>query len=101
MVSAATHTPLLPISQFVISMEDIDISDTPVNTLGFFGKCVANPVPSPFGPIVGRVFSMGCQFTEGNPATFEFFGGYGAGSHATFVPRATGSLYIQRPWQSF
>jgi hypothetical protein len=43
---------------------------------------------------------MGCQFADGNPVSFEFFGGYIAGSHATFVPHATGELYIQRPWQS-
>lgn len=97
-----SHTVVSTISEFIISVEDIDISDdSPDNTLGFFGKCVATPVASPFGPLVGRIFSIGCQFKEGNPATFQFLGGYGAGSHATFVPVATGELSIKRPWQSF
>ncbi len=44
---------------------------------------------------------MGCQFTQRDPASFAFFGGYVAGSHATFVPAATGKLVIRAPWQSF
>ena len=96
-----THTEMFPVSEFMVAVEDIDVGDTPSNTLAFFCRVIANPVLSPFGVIVGRVCSMGCQFTEGNPASFEFIGGYVAGSHATFVPSATGELYIQRPWQSF
>ena len=96
------HNPVATIAEFIISVEDIEISDCPPDhTLGFFGTCVATPTMSPFGPLVGRVFSVGCQFQEGDPARFEFLGGYGAGSHATFVPLAEGELSIQRPWHSF
>ena len=67
----------------------------PKPTLGLLGRVVSNPIPSPFGAIVGRTaFSSAAFDGQGDDVTRYLLGISSAGSHATFVREAKGMLHF-------
>ncbi len=87
-----------PISLIYTQVDDIKVAG---GAIAFAGSVISNPVPSPFGVIVGKPMVIGGAFDQTGPsARFEFFGGMVAGSHVTIVPVAHGSLDIKTPWNS-
>ncbi len=87
-----------PVSVFVVKIQDAVLGDTDSGqppTIAFLGKVIDNPVPSPFGPIVGRAAAISTQYDRtGNGVSFTFVGGFVAGSHSTWTFTASGSLYL-------
>ncbi len=62
-------------------------------TFAILGRIITNRIPSPFGEIVGRTFTLASAFDgEGDDVMFYLLGGTAAGSHATFVHEANGSF---------
>lgn len=87
-----------PISLIYTQVDDIKVAG---GAIAFAGSVISNPVPSPFGEIVGKPMVIGGAFDQtGRSTRFEFFGGMTAGSHVTIVPEARGSLEIRTPWNS-
>jgi hypothetical protein len=88
-------------------VDQINLSETPAPNFGLFGQIIENPVVdnplhSPFGDLTGRVGMVSSEFDEpGDNTTFRLFGAAAAGSHATALRTAQGSLQIESPWQSF
>lgn len=67
----------------------------PKPTLGILGRIIENEVPSPFGPIVGRILSLSTAFDgEGDNVQFYLLGVSAVGSHATSVTNASGSIHF-------
>ena len=103
----APDQPLLIVTLFHMRVDKIGLSETPAPNFGLFGQVIDNPVVdnpdhSPFGDLTGRVAIIYAQFdTPGDNTTFTLLGGASAGSHATALRTATGSLHIQGPWNSF
>jgi hypothetical protein len=99
------NNAVVPVSLLYTEVEDVHLAESPTGpnqrSIALYGKVIANPVPSPFGHIIGRGTMFGGSFDKPGPNTrFEFFGGLVAGSHATLVPVAHGSLEIKTPWSS-
>lgn len=86
--------PVFVVSQFRMRVDRFERSAVPEPNFSFSGKVIETPVPSPFGPIVGRLTSVTGGYTGGPDATFTLLGGPVAGSHATFLPVATGALVV-------
>jgi len=87
--------PVFVISNFRVQTSRFETSHSPSNNLMFSGRVIATPVPSPFGPIVGRLTSVVGGYTgSSNATTFTLLGGPVSGSHTTQLPTATGSLII-------
>ncbi len=104
---AAPEQPLLVVTLFHMRVDKIALSNTPAPNFGLFGQITDNPVVdnpdhSPFGDLTGRVLMVYAQFdAPGDSTTFTLLGGAAAGSHASAVRTASGSLQIESPWQSF
>ena len=102
----APHQPLLIVTLFRMRVDKIVLSETPAPNFGLFGLIIDNPVVdnpnhSPFGDLTGRVGISYAQFdAPGDNTTFTLLGGAAAGSHASALRTATGSLHIQGPWNS-
>ena len=103
----APQQPLLIVTLFRMRVDKIALSETPAPNFGLFGQIIDNPVVdnpnhSPFGDLTGRVGMSYGQFdATGDNTTFSLLGGAAAGSHASALRTATGSLHIQGPWNSF
>jgi hypothetical protein len=103
----APEEPRLVVTLFHVRVDKIGLSETPAPNFGPFGQVIDNPVVdnpnhSPFGDLTGRVGMVFAQFdAPGNNTTFTLLGGASAGSHASALTTATGSLHIQGPWESF
>jgi hypothetical protein len=92
---APTGLPIAPgslISHFRMRVDRFQVSRQPEPNLLITGTVKSTPVPSPFGAIAGRLVAITAGFTEGATTTFTMLGGPVAGSHATFLPVATGSI---------
>lgn len=103
----APDTPLFVVTLFRMRVDKIALSGTPAPNFGLFGQVIDNPVVdnpnhSPFGDLTGHVTVMCGQFdAPGDHTTFTLLGGAAAGSHASAVRTATGSLHIRGPWHAF
>jgi hypothetical protein len=103
----APDQPLLVVTLFHMRIDQIGLSETPAPNFGLFGQIIDNPVVdnpnhSPFGDLTGRVQMVSGEFdAPGDNTTFTLLAGATAGSHASAVRTATGSLHIEGPWQSF
>jgi len=94
-LGAPTGGPsLFTVSQLRLQVDRFERSTTPAPNLAFSGRITETPVPSPFGPVIGRLASISAGYTPGPDPTFTLVGGAVAGSHATFLPLATGSLRL-------
>lgn len=97
----APEQPLAIITLFHMRVDNIGLSRTPAPNFGLFGQIVDNPVVdnpnhSPFGDLTGRLQMIYGEFDRpGDQTTFTLLGGAAAGSHATALRRATGSLNIK------
>jgi hypothetical protein len=107
---AAENVPdqsVFMITLFHLRVDKIGLSEAPASNFGLFGQVIDNPVVdnpdhSPFGDLTGRVGIVYGEFdVPGSSTTFTLLGGAAAGSHATALRTATGSLRIQGPWSSF
>jgi hypothetical protein len=98
--------PVFIVTFFRMRVDKIGLSDTPFPNFGLFGQVIDNPVVdnpnhSPFGDLTGHIGTAYGGFdTTGDQTTFTLLGGQAAGSHASAVPTATGSLHIVGPWDS-
>jgi hypothetical protein len=103
----APDQPLLVVTLYHMRIDKIGLSETPAPNFGLFGQIIDNPVVdnpnhSSFGDLTGRVAIVYAQFdAPGDNTTFSLLGGAAAGSHASAVTTATGSLHIEGPWHSF
>jgi hypothetical protein len=95
----------VPISISVIQIDEIQVGPPvayaddaglpPKPTVALLGHWVDNSLQSPFGPIVGRQACITAAFDgEGDNVNFYLLGVSCAGSHATFVPKAMGSIHF-------
>ena len=94
-VGAPTMLPIPAqniISQLRAKVDRFQISREPEANLMITGKVKSTPVPSPFGPQIGRLLSVTAGFAEGTPATFSLLAGTVSGSHSTTLPQATGVI---------
>ncbi len=114
---------LVPISDFMVDVEEVTFGppvggeqpglppvtlppwvpdDVPeptgaMPTFSLLGRIVKRDadLPLPFGEIVGRTMTLSAAFTrEGRQTHFYLLGGAAAGSHTTWVRKATGSLRL-------
>lgn len=105
--AASPDESLFIVTRLHMRVDQIRLSDMPEPHFGLFGQIidnppVENPNHSPFGDLTGRVTMTYGAFDEpGDQTTFSLLGGAAAGSHASAVRIATGSLHIRGPWQSF
>ena len=80
------------ISQLRAKVDRFQVSREPDWNLMITGRVKSTPVPSPFGPQIGRLLSVTAGFTEGTNATFSLLAGTVSGSHSTTLPLATGVI---------
>jgi|SRR5215831_17885977 len=92
--SANGVEPLLVISRWLTRIDRFESSHSPENNLLLTGRVIATPVPSPFGPQLGRLAAYTGGYSAGRNATFTRFGGSLSGNHTTLLPTATGSLIL-------
>lgn len=98
-VGAPVGLPLPPqsvISHMRVKVDRFQVAWVPAPSLLITGTVTSTPVPSPFGDLVGRLVAVSAGFTEGDVTTFHQIGGPVAGSHATILPVATGSISFKR-----
>ena len=86
--------PVFVISHWLTRIDRVETSHTPDDNFLMTGRVIATPVPSPFGPLIGRLAAYTSGFTAGRNATFTLFGATVSGSHTTVLPTATGSLLL-------
>jgi hypothetical protein len=86
--------PVFVISHWLTRIDRVKTSQTPDNNFLMTGHVIATPVPSPFGPLVGRLAAYTGGFAAGPNASFTLFGATVSASHTTVLPTATGSLLL-------
>jgi len=94
-VGAPTMLPIPAqniISRLRAKVDRFQVSREPDWNLMITGRVKSTPVPSPFGPQIGRLLSVTAGFTEGTNATFSLLAGTVSGSHSTTLPLATGVI---------
>jgi hypothetical protein len=92
--------PLMTVTLFHMRVDDVALSSTPVPNFGLFGQVIYNPVVngnnhSPWGDLTGRIsITCGKFDAPGDHTNFTLLGGATAGSHASALWSATGSLHL-------
>ncbi len=103
-LETAPDEPLMTVTLFRMRVDSIGLSRMPLPNFGLFGPVVYNPIVndfnhSPWGDLTGRISMTSGEFdAPGDHTTFTLFGGATAGSHASALLSATGSLHIRGFW---